>query len=505
MSASGAMPLQKLLLPLAAAISLLLGGCASMPADRGYGEVRQLVRARGGAELPAPDADARQRVAELLAPPLTAEQAVAVGLLRNPELRAAYARLGLAQSEVLAASRLSNPTLSVSALDANAGGEGTRLSYALVQNFTDALFLSARRRIAARSLDSAKLTIAAGLQDLVADISGAYYQLVGAQQVAQMRRVVATAAGAAAELARRFHAAGNINEREWKREQAAATQALLDAEAADAEVQQARSQLNRLMGLAAGEERWTVAATLPRPVAAEDPPEQLVALALEQRLDLAARQREAQTLDQVQALAQRLRWLPLLAVGIEGERESDGTRRLGPTISLELPLFNQGQGSLARVNALREQIQAEVAALEGDISNAVMAAHRRVSAARARAERHLTELIPQREAVVARTQELQNYMIVGQFELLLAKQDEYDAYQGYLEALRDYWRARVDLARAVGTSLPSDARRGAGAVGAVVLPDAPPPAGHDGPDSQPEHRPPATPVPPHRHDRHGGH
>jgi hypothetical protein len=38
-----------------------------------------------------------------------------------------------------------------------------------------------------------------------------------------------------------------------------------------------------------------------------------------------------------------------------------------------------------------------------------------------------------------------------------AKLAEYDAYQAYLEAVRDYWLARVELARAVGQRLPSDA------------------------------------------------
>jgi len=62
--------------------------------------------------------------------------------------------------------------------------------------------------------------------------------------------------------------------------------------------------------------------------------------------------------------------------------------------------------------------------------------------------------------VVARRQEQQNYMLIGVFELIRAKVDEYDAYQSYLEAVRDYWLARVELARIVGQRLPSDAAIG---------------------------------------------
>jgi len=42
------------------------------------------------------------------------------------------------------------------------------------------------------------------------------------------------------------------------------------------------------------------------------------------------------------------------------------------------------------------------------------------------------------------------------FELIQAKRQEYDAYQSYLEAIRDYWLARTDLMRAVGARLPSE-------------------------------------------------
>ena len=48
-------------------------------------------------------------------------------------------------------------------------------------------------------------------------------------------------------------------------------------------------------------------------------------------------------------------------------------------------------------------------------------------------------------------------MLVGVFDLIRTKQDEYDTYQMYLEALRDYWLARTALTLAVGAPLPSSA------------------------------------------------
>jgi cobalt-zinc-cadmium efflux system outer membrane protein len=472
------------------AVALALAGCANLPDDRGLSDVRELLTARDAAlgtqskslhSGAAPELE--RQVETLLHEPLTPERAVGVALLRHPDVRLQYARLGLAQADWLEASRLSNPVLSLSVLESNAPGEGSRLGFGLVQNFGDLLFLRQRGHAADAQLAHERAAVAAALQRLAADVTARYYDWVGAAQLAQMRALLATAAEASAELARRFHAAGNLDALGLAREEAAAQQAHLDAEAANAASEAARIALNAAMGLAPFE-LWSAEPKLALPVTDETALPELVALGQRQRLDLQATQREIEALQSAAALAQRLRWLPFVEVGVEGERETDGTRLFGPTLSLSLPLFGQSRSGALRAQALLERSQAQRAMLSSAAANDIAAAYARLLAARARSERYRVGLIPQREAIVARTQELQNYMIVGQFELLLAKQQEYAAYEGYLEALRDYWLARVDLSRAVGGALPSDARIGNADVGSIVLP-----AAADTSDAHSQHHP----------------
>ena len=45
-------------------------------------------------------------------------------------------------------------------------------------------------------------------------------------------------------------------------------------------------------------------------------------------------------------------------------------------------------------------------------------------------------------------------MLTGAFDLLMAKQQEFAAYQKYLEAIRDYWIIRADMQRSLGGRLP---------------------------------------------------
>ena len=118
-------------------------------------------------------------------------------------------------------------------------------------------------------------------------------------------------------------------------------------------------------------------------------------------------------------------------------------------------MFNWGAGRVAAARAALEQAEAELDARVLDSSNEVKLANARLLSAKARAESYRSALIPQREAVVEQMEREVNYMLIGVFELLVAKQQEYDAYAGYLDAVRDYWIARTELARAVGRQLPS--------------------------------------------------
>jgi hypothetical protein len=58
-------------------------------------------------------------------------------------------------------------------------------------------------------------------------------------------------------------------------------------------------------------------------------------------------------------------------------------------------------------------------------------------------------------ATISRGNKNYNYMLIGAFDLLMAKQQEFEAYQKYLETLRDYWIVRADMQRSLGGRLPS--------------------------------------------------
>jgi cobalt-zinc-cadmium efflux system outer membrane protein len=446
-----------------------VAGCATIPPDRGYADVREQIRQRGVA-LPADaGADRSALVDEILAQPITVDAAVRVALVNNPRIQIEFAKLGVTGAEVIQAGRLSNPTLAMTWQTSSRSSDASRYDVGLTQNFAQLLLMGARTRFTKGEFERAKLDATQRILDFAAEVSSAYYDAVGARQVAQMRATVADAAVASAELAARFKDAGNITALELAIQQAAASQAQLDSERARLAADRAAVALNEKMGLDTNA-HWQIVDALPVPTSADASLDVLQQLAREQRADLDSDRRAVVLLEDALGLTRSYRYLGEVDVGAQYERDTDRARLIGPSLSIQLPIFNQGQAAVLRAESLLDAARAQARAKELEICNAVLTANDGVVAARQRIARLGDETIPLREQIVARTQEQVNYMLVGAFDLIRAKQDEYDAYQLYLEAIRDYWLARIELSRAVGGHLPGDL---------PVLPDAAPAAAAD--------------------------
>ena len=455
---------------------LSVSGCVAVSRTDG---VRNVAHEVAGASREAPpfanpgdrggSGAGADRVTELLAAPLTAAGAVEVAFLRSPQVLDASARLGLSQADVVAASRIANPTFSGSLI----AGPGERQFIAgISQPISDLLLLSARKRLASGDYARTQHIVAASLLDLVRDTEAAWYRYVSAEQVKALRAAVGRSAEVAAALAQRFFDAGNVSELDLTLLQADSSRTRLASLRAEADARRAKYDLQQRMGLA-GEPVWRALEVLPAPEIVAEPVEALVSRARARRADLVAARQEVELLGEAVNTAKRWRWLGTTDLGIERERETDGRKLTGPTLALALPIFNQGQAGIARAEATLEQSRARVLALEALVENGVRFGVERVTATEHVVEEYRQSLVPQHDRIVKRQQERQNFMFIGQFELLLSKQQQYDAYQGYLEAIRDYWLARVDLARAVGSDLSSSEKGPGSAVGVDAILQAP--------------------------------
>lgn len=448
--------LRSLLRSSGGAAMVLLASCASVPADLGRSEVDALVTERSRPVDSIPAASVGPLIDLLTSDPLTADAAVRIALLNNPALKARYASLGFASADLYEAGRIRNPVLSAAFLQPNIAGDVSQNSFGLVASFTDLLTLRARKRLAAGDFAAMKQEIGAAVLSAAADTEIAFYEYVGARQIAALRAQVAKAGALSRDLAVRYRDAGNLTPRTMALEEAAASGSKISSLGAEADVFAKRKALATLMGLSIGG-AWEAPAQLPAVGAGDASVADLVALADQRRLDIAAARGRTDIIAKRLGVNEWTRWLGDFSVGAETERETDGSRITGPTLSLEAPIFSQNRDQILRLDARLQEAIADVARAMLGAENDVRLAYAAMANARARAEEYRDRLIPARIAATARAQEEQNFMLIGIFEVIAAKQQEYDAYQGYLEAVRDYWTQRAELVRSVGDSLPGPA------------------------------------------------
>src|SRR5207302_4505942 len=116
-------------------------------------------------------------------------------------------------------------------------------------------------------------------------------------------------------------------------------------------------------------------------------------LASSKRADLDSDRRAVALLGDSLSLTRGYRWLGSVDAGVQYERDTDRNRLLGPSLSLQLPIFSQGQAPVLRAEAQLELARAELKKKELEVSNHVQAAYGRVMATRKRIDRLRGETI----------------------------------------------------------------------------------------------------------------
>jgi outer membrane protein, heavy metal efflux system len=431
----------------------LLAGCVSE--DAGYQDVRKVVSSRTGHEVRWGHVEGEQAsdksVRALLAQPLTAESAVKLALLNNAELQAGFEELGVARAELVSALRLPNPMAEAS-VRFHKQGE-TTLDLAVTEELTQLIFLPLRNSAARAELEATKLSVAGRALDLILDVRSAFYSYLADQQVLDFRATGLKALEASAEVSKSLHDAGNVTDLSFESEQVMADEARVNYASAKTALTAAKERLNTLLGVWGPSGTWRVETRLADP-SADVPLADLEAKAIERSLDLSIIRHRFTAAAKRANLAQAEGWLPELKGGVTAERESKEWS-YGPLAEVQVPLFYQGQGEVARARAEMRREKQLLSARAIQIRAAARATAARLAAARDRALYIKDVLLPSRERILTATQLQFNGMGASVFQLLLAKREQVETAKSYVEALRDYWTAYAEVEQLRSGRLPT--------------------------------------------------
>jgi cobalt-zinc-cadmium efflux system outer membrane protein len=438
--------------------ALGLVSCASTSPEPAFRDVARHVQARSGQRIRWAEAESDpgaigRAVRTLLNEELSVDAAVQVALLKNPTMRATYEDLAIAQADLVQAGLLKNPVFGASITAAERDNLTPNFVGSVTQDFLDLLMIPARRSVAASALVAVKARVGDAVLDLAADVSKAYFAVQAAAQIVAMRTLVAQAARASAELAARQHDAGNISDLALANEEGVFEGLKVDLARSELDLASARERLTRLMGLWGTATEWRMRPRLPEVPAAEVPLEHVETWAVTRRLDLEAKRHEAESLTHALSLAKWTRWTGVIEIGADVARLKSGEVVVGPNARIELPIFDQRQAVVERLESMSRTAELALQAKAVEVRSEVREARLRVVYARRLVERYKSVVVPLRERIVALSQLEYDAMLLGVYQLLLARQAEVTAYREYIEGVRDYWVARADLERAAGGRL----------------------------------------------------
>ena len=442
--------------PISVCLALAASACA--PSHRElFDPVASVVRDRTGVTPTWRDGDrpaaVTARVRELLAAPLTAATAAELAILNDAALQADYAALGVAGGALAAARTPRNPEVEAVLRYPLEGDGDPHLELNAFQSLTDLLVVWARSSAADAEVRAARHDAAAKTIARAAAARAAFAEAAAAAQAVTLRRSIADAADASAELARALRASGNMTELDLTRELLFEEESSLEVVEASDHASAARERLNTLLGLTGAETGWTTAEGLPAPPETLPPLDQLEHDAVAQSLGLAAHRARLEAAGEHIGVARLESFVPDVGVGVAYEQAEHGDT-LGPAVHLSVPIFDWGQGRRASAWAELRGLRHAYAAAAVELRATARVARVRLEGAHARVTRLRRTVLPLRERLAAESVKQYNAMALSPFELLIIRREQIDAERRYLEALRDYWVADAAVAALRAGAMP---------------------------------------------------
>jgi len=457
------MNITKSLIVCATAVAINLSAW-SAPKESSAEPVKKAVKERTGLVLRwQKDTEAREEatreVKSLLKKALTRDRAIQIALLNNREFLAAFEDVGVSAADLREAGMWKNPGIDLSVRFPDRPPSGTNWEESAVFDLLDLITLPLRKRVAKEQLAAAQLHVADEAINLIFEVKTEFYALQANEALTANRRSISEINAVALDLAQRQHQAGNITDLALAQHQATYNSTRLTLAEIENDGREHREKLNRLMALWGDDTAWWISGELPALPKADVPLRGLESLAIARRLDLAAAHAELAGVVRALGLTKSYRYIGALEFGLNTERESDRTNMTGPTLSLELPIFNQGQARIEKAQAELRRAERKLEGLAIGIRSEVRTLHDKLEGLRERARFYENEILPTRKAITAGMLLQYNGMLLGNYELFEARVEEWEAEHMAVEALRDYWLTRTELEKTVGGSLRSNRKK----------------------------------------------
>jgi len=432
---------------------LVLAGCASVNFDDALGDANGSTHTftQGKLELGRTDQQRQARsklTDELLAKPLSMDDAVQLALANSPAVQALLAQSWSDMATASQNGRIANPLFT---FERTRMGPELELGRLLSFGLLDLLTLPQRVSIARGQVAQAKVQLGASVVEQVTQVRQAWVRAVAAQQSLQYAEQVNTAAQAGAELARRMQQVGNFNKLQRARQQSFYADSAAQLASAQHATTAAREELIRQLGLTdAQADRLKLPERLPDLPKEPRQPASVSANATEQRIDVQMARHQLDVAGRSQGL-NLLTSLVDVELGIRRDTvfdDAEGTKtsRRGYELGIRLPIFDWGS---ARRDAMNAQSLAAANRYESTVRGASSQLRESYSAYRTAydvARHYRDEIVPLRKSMAEENVLRYNGMLIGVFELLADTREQISSVTAAINAYQQFWLADAALA-----------------------------------------------------------
>lgn len=437
-----------------AASVLILAGCASIDFDQAISSANQTTGSFTGGKLElnrtAQQNDARAKLAaDLLAKPLSSDDAVQLALANSPAVQTMLAQSWADMSAANQAARISNPIFTFERVTFKDELElGRLLSFGLL----DLLTLPRRFAIAQSQIAQSQVQLSASVVEQVTQTRQTWVRAVAAGQVLQYTNQINTAAEASSELAKRMQQVGNFNKLQRARQQVFYADSIARLAAAQHGALAAREELVRQLGLTdAQANQMKLPDRLPDLPKDARTPELVSSTATDQRLDVKLARGQLDAAGKAQGLS-LLTSLVDVELGIirsttfdNGASVGKAFAKRGYEVGIRLPIFDWGN---AKRDAMNAQSLAAANRYESTVRSATSQLRESYSAYRTAYDvgRHYRdEVVPLRKTVAEENMLRYNGMLIGVFELLADTRDQIGSVIAAINAYQQFWLADAAL------------------------------------------------------------
>ena len=455
-----------------ATASLLLAGCTSVNIDQAVLDANDTTKAfsQGKLELSrtVQQQQARAKLSsELLAQPLSMDDAVQLALANSPAVQTLLAQSWADMAQTNQAGRIANPLFTFERMRFGSELElGRLLSFGLL----DLLTLPQRQLISRGQVAQARVQLSANVVEQVTQVRQAWVRALAAQQTLEYAHQVNRTAQASAELARRMQQVGNFNKLQRARQQVFYADAVAQLASSQHAAIAAREELTRQLGLTDAQ-----AAQLKLPERLPDLPKEprqpgvVSANATQQRLDVQMARHQLDIAGKSQGL-NLITSLVDVELGIRRDTVFDNalatqTPRKGYELGIRLPIFDWGS---ARRDAMNAQSLAAANRYDSTVRSASSQLRESHSAYRTAydvAKHYRDEIVPLRKTMAEENLLRYNGMLIGVFELLADTREQISSVIAAINAYQQFWLADAALAASM-TGKPTTMTMAAPAAGA---------------------------------------